>query len=347
MRWLILISIVLSLLACDKLPTRDNIYDPYNNPINLKEVGYIGIQGSNAVAVSGNYAYVVGDSSLTIVDISNPAAPQQVGFYNLHNTFEGSDYYAFKVTISGNLAYISGGLGLFGAVLRVFDVSDNTNPEEVSHINMGYSRGITVSGRYVYITPGENDYMLTIDMINPANPIQVAGLTNGYNPPGNASGVNGLYVSGVYGYAACDWAGLRILDLSNPASPIEVGHYDLTTAMNYQIVISGNIAYITSDDGTGWGPITMHILDISNLSNIIELGTYTSDWETYYFDLVVSGNYVYLKDQGSKLHIINVSLPENPYEAGTFDDIGVGIIAVNDNLAYLPDGTGLHLIQLF
>ncbi len=52
------------------------------------------------VAVSGNYAYVVGDSNnLAVVDISNPAKPVLAGSYRIPGE-------ASADTESGNYAYI-------------------------------------------------------------------------------------------------------------------------------------------------------------------------------------------------------------------------------------------------
>jgi hypothetical protein len=47
------------------------------------EIGFCQFPGnSRGVAVQGNYAYVANVSGLKIVDISNPANPLEVGFYD-------------------------------------------------------------------------------------------------------------------------------------------------------------------------------------------------------------------------------------------------------------------------
>jgi hypothetical protein len=54
------------------------------------------------VAISGNYAYLVGsyDFGLEVIDVSNPSNPQRVGGYDISM----SAYAALGVTISGNYA---------------------------------------------------------------------------------------------------------------------------------------------------------------------------------------------------------------------------------------------------
>jgi hypothetical protein len=53
------------------------------------------------VTVAGNYAYVADDDSgLRIVDVSNPAAPSEAGFYDTPG-------YAWGVAVAGNTAYVA------------------------------------------------------------------------------------------------------------------------------------------------------------------------------------------------------------------------------------------------
>ena len=64
--------------------TNATVTDVHVQPTNLTQVGTISntnLDGANNVEVSGNYAYVASAfaDSLTIIDISNPASPVQVG----------------------------------------------------------------------------------------------------------------------------------------------------------------------------------------------------------------------------------------------------------------------------
>jgi hypothetical protein len=58
--------------------------------------------------------------------------------------------------------------------------------------------------------------------------------------PGLAEGV---YVSGNYAYVADGGAGLRVIDVSNPANPREVGFFD-TPGFAEDVYVSGNYAYV-------------------------------------------------------------------------------------------------------
>uniref|UniRef100_A0A7V6CMS6 LVIVD repeat protein n=1 Tax=candidate division WOR-3 bacterium TaxID=2052148 RepID=A0A7V6CMS6_UNCW3 len=112
-----------------------------------------------------------------------------------------------------------------------------------------------------------------------------------YDTPGSAQDVA---VSGNYAYVA-DWeAGLRIIDISNPRSPVEVGYYD-TPGAAYGVAVSGNYAYV-ADAGAG-----LRIIDISNPRSPNEVGYYdTPEWALG----VAVSNYAYVADATSGLRII-------------------------------------------
>jgi hypothetical protein len=71
------------------------------------------------VAVSGGYAYVADGPCLRIVNVANPSAPTEAGFYDTPG-------YACGVTVEGSYAYVADGDG--GP--RILDVSDPSSPTE-------------------------------------------------------------------------------------------------------------------------------------------------------------------------------------------------------------------------
>jgi hypothetical protein len=65
-------------------------------------------------------------------------------------------------------------------------------------------------------------------------------LVGSYNTPGDAYGVA---VAGLYAYVADYDAGLRVVNVSNPAAPFEVGSYDsLGNAIG--VAVAGSYAYV-------------------------------------------------------------------------------------------------------
>ena len=73
-------------------------------------------------------------------------------------------------------------------------------------------------------------------------------------PRGKAFGVA---VSGNYAYVAIEWAGLQVIDVSNPANPRRVGGYD-TGGHAWGVAVSGNYAYVADREGG------LQVIDVSN-----------------------------------------------------------------------------------
>ena len=84
--------------------------------------------------------------------------------------------------------------------------------------------------------------------------------------------------------------------------------------------------------------------DNVNLSPSL-LGTY--DTSGFAIGVAVSGNYAYVADDVSGLHILDISTPSSPSLLGTYDTSGnSGGVAVSGNYAYVADdGDGLHIIH--
>ena len=81
---------------------------------------------TNAIAVQGQYAYLSEGPALTILDISDPAAPQIVGKTNSLTGLSVTD-----VAVSGELVY-----ALSDSRLITIDVSDPENPVLVSDYSL-------------------------------------------------------------------------------------------------------------------------------------------------------------------------------------------------------------------
>ena len=75
-----------------------------------------------------------------------------------------------------------------------------------------------------------------------------------------------IYVSGPYAFVAAEYAGLRIIDISNPTSPIEIGHYSRDWPA-YGVYVDGQYAFVSFRDG-------IYVLDASNPKTPYEVGHY-------------------------------------------------------------------------
>ena len=316
------------------------------------------------VFVVGNYVYLAnGFGGLRIVDVSNPASPQEVGYYDtvdkavgvyvsgsyayVANYWDGlriidvsnpsspqevgyydTRNYAMSVHVSGGYAYVADGM----EGLRIIDVSNPSSPQEVGYYDMVYlAMDVYVSGSYAYVA--DRDYGLRIiDVSNPSSPQEVGHFNTG-------SCLWGVYVTGSYAYVANDYDGLRIIDVSNPSSPQEVGYYDTGDAA-LGVYVSSGYAYVADwMDG-------LRIIDVSNPSSPQEVGYYDTGNEA--LGVYVSGSYAYVADGYDGLRVIDVSNPSSPQEVGYYNTISYARgVYVTGSYAYVADRLdGLRIIDV-
>lgn len=140
-----------------------------------------------------------------------------------------------------------------------------------------------------------------------------------------------VFVAGNYAYVADGAAGLRIVDISNPASPNLVGTYD-SPGTAYGVFVSGNYAYLADSN-------SVRIVDISTPATPNAVGNFatTNSCKGVY----VSGNYVYAADGTTGVWIYDISNPASPVYKSVYNSSGTAKnVTVLNNTAYIADYTG-------
>ncbi len=178
---------------------------------------------------------------------------------------------------------------------------DSWNVEYVGHIG-GVTNAVAAQGDYAYI--GEGPQLTILEVSNPAS-ATVIGKTQLF-----PDFVYGLAVSSGYAYVADSGAGLRIIDVSDPAAPFEAGSFD-TPGSARDLTVLGSYAYV-ADVTEG-----LRIIDVSDPTAPFEVGFY--DTPGYAYVVAVVSSYAYVADYDGGLRIIDVSDPTAPYEAGFYD----------------------------
>jgi hypothetical protein len=116
-----------------------------------------------------------------------------------------------------------------------------------------------------------------------------------YEAPGS---VNGVALANGYAYVA-DWVGgLRVLNVSDPADPVEVGSY--RTQHAWSVTVQGNYAYVADTyDG-------LRVVDVSDPAAPVEAGFYEVPGSLN--DVAVAGEYVYVAGERG-LFVLRSALP--------------------------------------
>ena len=309
----------------------------------------LALGGANNVAISGDYVYVVArdEEALTIVDISNPAAPTQV------STVRDSDDPSYKfedpvdVYVSGDYAYVTG----YGTEsLNVFDVSDKQNPTVVASVlnadlvgtPMGNPISIEGSGNYVYVASNSDQGIVVFDVSDPLNPTHVAEITD----PANLAGLYDTDLEGNYLYAiGAGGDGLTIFDISNPLIPAIAGSINDVADIGNKfedpraIDVEGNYAYVASQVDQA-----IAIIDVSNPLLPVQTGFY--DAGAIVNDVHASGTQVYT--YAANLLSIDASNPALPVLDDTLAvNSPSSLNIVGDNLFVSANGlSSLEIVNI-
>ncbi len=213
---------------------------------------YTGIASSHNVAINENtgFAYLVGSSGggetcgggSHIVDINDPLNPVFAGCFAHANTGRGNtgnshdtqcviyhgpdeDYRGREICVNSN-----------ETALSVSDVTDKDNPVAVAkadYPNVAYAHQgwLTEDHRYFY----SNDELDEVSGLVEATRTLIWDLSDLDDPvmlkeyfsPTKVTDHN-LYVKGDRLYMSNNRAGLRVLDISDPENPVELGYFDTT-----------------------------------------------------------------------------------------------------------------------
>jgi len=194
-----------------------------------------------AVPVAASAGGETCGGGLHFIDIRNPKAPVFAGCYTdteglLH---AGRTHDAQCVVYSGPDAEHRGKQVCFASnetALRIVDVSDKKNPRPLSraaypgvaYIHQGW---LTEDQRYFYLDDELDELVGTTErtrtMIWDVADLDDPVLVGTYLGPDNATDHN-LFIKGNRMYQANYQAGMRLVDISDPLTPVEVGFFDTT-----------------------------------------------------------------------------------------------------------------------
>ena len=153
----------------------------------------------------------------------------------------------------------------------------------------GPSFAAAVVGNRAYV--GSGPRLLIFDVSNPSAPLL---LGRSEVLPGV---VRGVAVAGSYAYVADDDAGLQVINIANPASPVRVGGYD-TSGRAYDVAVAGSYAYVAD------GAAGLQVINIANPASPVRVGGYDTSGRAY--DVAVAGSYAYVADYDGGLVILRI-----------------------------------------
>ena len=265
-------------------------------------------------AYVGNYEPGLPGGKLTVVDLTNPSAPEIVNSKLLRPPV--------GLALSNDLMVIAA--WEYGA-----QVVTITNPEvpivRATIDTPGVARGVAISGTNAFIAD-TNGGLQVIDVSVPTAPVIIGSLdTSGYANKVVVDGGLAYVLNGTISY------GLRVIDVSSPSSPVLIGSLNFSGSGSWAegLAIMDGFAVVTNNPLAVNGSI--HIIDVSDPTDpqpLTEMfiGERLSDVQIRDQIAYVAGT--------SALHVIDLSNPLVPHYVGVAPVEG-------DDLADEPRGVAL------
>ena len=292
-----------------------------SNPFAPEEIHEISTPGrSSYVDVVGHIAYVTdGESGLRLIDVFDPAAPQELGsLVPTAGRFR-------DVKVVDQIAYVTN----FDRGLWIIDVSNPAAPHELGVYEMrGGAIGVAVENGFAYVT--NRSSLEIINVSDPRLPARVGSFPN-------ADGVfSTIQVVESIAYIGDIAEGLRIIDVSNPSVPTEISAPAGRSANDVAVV--GDVVYVTSSGNT------ITAFDVSDPTVPKRLGSLQAvqSASSATGDIAVVGSTVYM---AGGLNLL-ITVEFGP-EYRSHIDIEIGIKPGSDSSPINPFRRGMVPVVIF
>jgi hypothetical protein len=285
------------------------------------------------IRASGTYLYAATDKTLSIYDVSDPAAPRRAGSYEFPEQIWG-----FRV--EGARAYAA--VGHTG--LGILDVSNPSTPALVTIVKMpGQAKNVAVAGTRALVA----NHMSGVDIVDIANLARPSVLGSAY-VEGYARDVASF---GSVAVAVDNPFGLYVFDLANPnalepaaslqsaATPTQVELLEVGGARKTRVaVLAGAEPYDPLKGSRAPGgparPGSLQVFDVSDPSQPVLAATQPTSGNGR--RLAVKGSLVYMADGPEGLRVFDLSAPSKPAIAGVHKTATPARdVAVSDTLVFL------------
>lgn len=282
---------------------------------------------ADLVEVNGGHAYVSSGKMLTIVDITDPAAPKPEGAYAFPELIWG-------FTVVGSTVYVAA--DTYG--LGILDVSNPSVPVLRGWVKTpGQAKGVTLFGTKALVA----DHVSGIDVIDLSRPGGPA-LAGSFFVDGFAKDV---VTSGTLAFALDQPGGLYVFDMAKTGSfePSATLALARPIPLRAQLVVSpelGNSPRLALV--IGGGPVQVY--DVSNPQAMVHATTYRTPGVAQRVSL--KGTRAYVADGSAGLQVLDLSTATSPMVIGSFKTTAPArAVAVAEHLVYVIVGAEVLILR--
>ncbi|MCB9077041.1 MAG: hypothetical protein H6631_05590 [Anaerolineaceae bacterium] len=260
------------------------------------------------IVIAGQYAYLSGPAtpSVLMIDIANPAEPFEAGRYQTEGGIQ------LRPTASGAVyAYVVG----FDNNLRIVDLSNPAAPQEVGRYDAPQDiYGLVPGDNVLYVRLGAGLGQEVIQRLDSSNPAALR--ETGRYETGWSSG--GLAAIGDYLYLQSGQQVARVVDVADPAHPVEVGQVVLPSATGIeQVFAAPNRLYLVAQqpgDATTEPTWVLHTIDLSTPTTPTLMSSFTPRLPALARILAAAEDKVYFVDQRGQLRVVDLADPAAPQD---------------------------------
>jgi hypothetical protein len=277
------------------------------------------------VRVADGIAYVARyRDGLRIVDVSDPAAPREVG----HVPTDRDDEIWNDVKLAdgpGGRRYALMGSNVLGAA--VVDVTDPATAAVVAHFG-SVSGGrppdthtLFVDGGKAYLANSERGLEIW-DIADPAAAVKLGQFTHPRSAQSFSPYLHDLSVFGDRAYLNYWDLGMAIVDVSNPATPALVGEFrdygETTSHSSWVTQVGGRDIAVHGDEQYG---SHVHIVDVTE--GDAAFGNVLAEWETRpevsAHNIMASGSRAFVAYYQDGIRVLDLSNPSAPVQIAHYN----------------------------
>jgi hypothetical protein len=301
------------------------------NPLTPRSAGVLNLErvaDAKSINVFGDFAFITcaSQNTLTVVDVSYPKNPVQVGSLAKGEGGASLDG-AQGAYVLGDFAYV---VSRDNNALEIINIDIKQNPSFVASLSLSKTgalldrvNSIAITNNHAFLVNPYSESLDVIDIKNPYAPVYKNLFSDG---AGGAllTGPNSIVVRGDYAFVASKTSNaLEILKLTDPSNPIHVaavGHGERGALLLQpnRVFVSDNYAYVTSLGDA------LEIIDITNPEFPVHTGSLQDGTGGVMMSnptaIFVAGKYAYITSESNALEIIDVSDPGNPIHAGSIQN---------------------------
>jgi hypothetical protein len=245
-----------------------NFVSTFNGRIRVIEDGYGYGQGLSANAGVG------------IWSLADPTKPTTLGNYYIRGPV-GATSINYPYLYLQEDQHSCGRGGCQGGGLHIVDISNRTAPKRVAYFSNILASSLTAAGNFLYAVV--LDKLHVYDASNPGTLVNVGVYPAAYR--------GHVVIHGQYAYLTLGTAGMRILDITNPAKLVERAVVPLPAG---GVVVSESYAYVHSFGG-------VYVVDITDVVHPFVVASYilrdSMPWPWSYA-LAVDGEMLYFAADG-------------------------------------------------